>query len=243
MSGISNISGYGTDPYAAYKTTAQKSTDSTSTTNTAAAAQTDTYTPSAEAEALLKDYDKGVVYTKSAEGAAASEQTENVDADSTKTNTKDYSAIVQQMKADAEAQKNQLMDYVRQTLGQQMFGGQVGNGEDDIWSFLASGDFTIDEAAKAKAQEAISEDGYWGVEQTSQRIVDFAKALAGDDASKADELLSAFKKGYEQATKSWGRDLPDISKQTYDAVEKKFEAWKNGTETESAAASETEPAV
>ena len=44
-----------------------------------------------------------------------------------------------------------------------------------------------------------------------------------------------FKKGYEQATKAWGKDLPDISKQTYEAVEEKFAAWKNeanGTTTE-----------
>ena len=29
-----------------------------------------------------------------------------------------------------------------------------------------------------------SEDGYWGVKQTSSRIFDFAMALAGDDEEK-----------------------------------------------------------
>ena len=58
---------------------------------------------------------------------------------------------------------------------------------------MTSGDFlasnlTIDEAAKKKAQEEISEDGYWGVKQTSDRILDFAKALSGNDSSKADLL-------------------------------------------------------
>ena len=47
---------------------------------------------------------------------------------------------------------------------------------------------------------------------------DFAKALSGNDPEKADLLLDAFKKGFKEATKSWGQDLPDISQRTYDAV-------------------------
>ena len=35
-------------------------------------------------------------------------------------------------------------------------------------------------------------------------------------------MLEAFKKGYEQATGAWGRELPSLCKDTYDAVEKKF---------------------
>ena len=70
----------------------------------------------------------------------------------------------------------------------------------------------------------------WGVEQTSDRIVDFAKALSGGDPAKADTMLEAFKKGFKAATKSWGKELPDISQRTYDAVLKKMDAWKNGTE-------------
>lgn len=135
----------------------------------------------------------------------------------------DREAIIAQMKADTEARMNQMRSYVQQMMNQQ--GIAIGTA-DDIWSFLASGDYTVTEAAKLQAQEAISEDGYWGVEQTSQRIVDFAKALAGNDASKADELLAAFKKGYEEATATWGKELPDISQKTYTAVEEKFAAWK-----------------
>ena len=73
------------------------------------------------------------------------------------------------------------------------------------------------------------EDGYWGVEQTSERILDFAKALSGNDPDKADLLLDAFKKGFKEATKTWGDELPDISKRTYDAVLEKFDKWKNGS--------------
>ena len=139
-------------------------------------------------------------------------------------------ALIKQMKQDTEDRVSQLSGIVEQMMTKQ--GVAIGKA-DDIWSFLASGNYTIDEAAKKKAQDEISENGYWGVSQTSDRILDFAKALSGDDTGKADTLLAAFKKGYEKATKSWGKELPDISKKTYDAVVSKFEKWKNGTESDS----------
>ena len=140
-----------------------------------------------------------------------------------KNNAVDREAIIAQMKADTEARMNQMQELVRKMMQGQ---GNALAHSDDIWKFLASGDFTVTEAAKLQAQEDISENGYWGVEQTSQRILDFAKALAGNDASKADELLKAFKKGYQEATGAWGKDLPEISQKTYAAVEEKFAAWK-----------------
>ena len=96
------------------------------------------------------------------------------------------------MKADTEARMNQLTDIVKKMMTGQGNAFAIASG-DDIWSFLASGDYTVTEAAKLQAQEDISENGYWGVEQTSDRILDFAKALSGGDVSKADELLEAFK--------------------------------------------------
>lgn len=137
----------------------------------------------------------------------------------------DRTALINQLKADQEAMKSQLFDIVRKTISSQ---GNTIAQADDMWKFLASGDFSVDAETKAKAQEAISEDGYWGVEKTSDRIVDFAIKLSGGDTSKAEMLLDAFKKGFDEATKAWGKELPEISKKTYEAVEKKFDAWKNG---------------
>ena len=71
--------------------------------------------------------------------------------------------------------------------------------------------------------------------RTKALLGDFAKALSGNDPEKADLLLDAFKKGFTEATKSWGQDLPDISQRTYDAVVEKFNKWKNGTEETEAA--------
>jgi hypothetical protein len=67
------------------------------------------------------------------------------------------------------------------------------------------------------------------VDQTSERILSFAKALTGGDISKADEMIEAVKKGFEQATKAWGGELPDISKRTLEEAIKKLEAWRDGT--------------
>ena len=89
---------------------------------------------------------------------------------------------------------------------------------------------SVDQDTILQAQKDIADDGYWGVEQTSDRILDFAKALSGGDSSKAEELLNSFKKGFDQATKAWGDKLPDISQGTYDAVVEKFQKWTDGTE-------------
>ena len=107
---------------------------------------------------------------------------------------------------------------------------------DDMWKALASGNFTADADTIAKAKEDISEDGYWGVKQTSSRIFDFAMALAGDDEEKMQKMKAAVEKGFKLATKSWGKELPDISKNTYSAVMDKFDDYfaskKTSTDTE-----------
>ena len=41
---------------------------------------------------------------------------------------------------------------------------------DDMWKALAGGNFTADADTIAQAKEDISENGYWGVKQTSERI-------------------------------------------------------------------------
>lgn len=135
------------------------------------------------------------------------------------------SSLIEELKNDAEKRTAELSSMVKDLMSTQA--GISNASDDDVWKFLASGNFTVSEAAKVKAKELISEGGYYGVEKTSERILQFAKALSGGDASKADSLLDAFKKGYEQATKSWGKELPDICKDTYDKVVEKFDSWKN----------------
>lgn len=129
--------------------------------------------------------------------------------------------LVNKMKADAEAHTQQLQNIVQQLMTKQGQTFNIANG--DMWKFLASGKFEVDEATKLQAQEDVSEDGYWGVKQTSNRILDFATALTGGDPSKIEDMRKAFEKGYKQAEDTWGGELPEISKQTYDAVMKGFD--------------------
>lgn len=146
----------------------------------------------------------GVIYEPS---EAAKKYTPNMD-------------LVAKLKADADAQTAQLRSLVEQLMLKQSTSYANAN---DIWSFLREGNFTVDPATKAQAQADIVEDGYWGVNQTSDRIIDFANALTGGDPDKIEDMREAFKKGYEQAQKTWGGELPDISKRTYEAVMEKFD--------------------
>ena len=142
---------------------------------------------------------------------------------------KSNSAVVAKMKAEAEQRTSQLQSLVEKMISKQ---GQTLGTADSIWSFLAKGNFTADPETIAQAKKDIASDGYWGAEQTSDRILSFAKALAGDDPDKAEELLNAFKKGYAQATGTWGKELPSLCSDTYDLVEEKFNKWMEGTEVE-----------
>ena len=156
--------------------------------------------------------DSGVVYEPSKTETAAS----------TQKIYKPDTALINKLKADAEARTAQLRSLVEKImLGQ---GNAIGTA-DDMWSFLRTGNFTVDAATKAQAEADIAEDGYWGVNQTSDRIVDFAKALTGGDPDKIEEMREAFKKGFKQAEETWGGELPEISQKTYDAVLEKFDAW------------------
>ena len=136
-----------------------------------------------------------------------------------------YDALVQALKDDANARQQQLIEIVRKSMTGQASTWDKSQGLKSLFENL-----TVDADTIAQAKKDIAEDGYWGVEKTSDRILDFAKALSGGDKDKADELLNAFKKGFSQATGAWGDKLPSICQDTYDAVVKKFDDWKNGTE-------------
>jgi len=166
---------------------------------------------------------------KTAEKAAETEATKNKKAESgvvyekstaTAKTYKPDTNMIAKLKADAEQRTSQFKSLVEQLMSKQSTTyGQA----TDIWSFLSKGNFTVDAATKAQAQQDISEDGYWGVNKTSDRIIQFATALTGGDPDKIEEMRDAFIKGYKQAEKTWGGNLPDISQQTYDAVMKKFD--------------------
>lgn len=139
-------------------------------------------------------------------------------------------ATVERLLADAERRAQSLRDLVQKMLLKQ---GETFNESTDIYALLREGKVEVDPETRAQAQKDIAEDGYWGVEQTSERLVSFAKALTGGDPSLADKMIEAVKKGFEDATKAWGGELPDITKRTIDAAISKLEAWRDGKDSES----------
>lgn len=165
-------------------------------------------------ETPKKTEEPAAVYEASADKAASNKKAANL-------------KVANYIKTANEARITQLENIVHKLIAGQ--GDAYGKAK-NMWQFLASGNFTVDAATKAQAQADIAEDGYWGVNATSDRIVDFAVALAGDDPDKLEEMRSAFLKGFNKAKETWGGELPEISQRTYDAVMEKFDKLTGKTE-------------
>lgn len=176
-------------------------------------------------EQQFSTYAKTEPVSKAVDASTVMESTDNngvIYEPKLETPTQMYKAneeVIARLKADAQARIDQLRDLVQKLISKQ---GGVFADANDLWNALREGKVEVDPETKAQAQADIAEDGYWGVNATSDRIIDFAKALTGGDPSKLNDTMEAFKKGYEQAEKTWGGKLPEISQQTYDAVIEKF---------------------
>lgn len=118
---------------------------------------------------------------------------------------------------EAETAKR-MQNMVAKLVGQQV--STVNGTTDDI---LAG----ISDISKEEATELVSEDGYFGVKETSGRILDMAKSLGGDDPDKIAILRQAVDDGFNEAAKSMGYksidDMPSITKDTYNAVMSGFD--------------------
>jgi len=122
---------------------------------------------------------------------------------------------------------NHVADAIR-TLVQSMLGSKEASGQ-GFWAKRAQGGFKISEADRAHAQELISEDGFFGVKKTTERIMEFAKALVGENASEEqiENMRDAVQKGFDEVAKIFGGfdNLPEVSRDTYDAIMNAFDEW------------------
>ena len=121
--------------------------------------------------------------------------------------------IINRLKQESEISNKKLREYVANLIVNQ---GNVAILKPDSASIL-------------QANQAVSEDGDFGVKAVSDRIVEFAKAISGGDRTKLDTLKSAIEKGFEEATKTFNGNMPDITKRTHDEIMKKLDAWANET--------------
>ena len=142
--------------------------------------------------------------------------------DITKMSDSERSALVQSLKDSLDSQMGNFTNMMMKTFQKQGITAASLQG-DNFWKFMASGNYTVDAKTKADAQAAISEDGFWGVKQTSQRIFDFAAAVAGDDPETMKKMQAAVEKGFKEAGVAWGGELPSICGDTHAAVNKLFD--------------------
>lgn len=94
-----------------------------------------------------------------------------------------------------------------------------------------SSEIDISTLSQEEAQELVADDGYFGVEQTSNRIVDFAIAAAGGDAGRLDAIKEGVQAGFNEALEAFGGWLPEISYNTLDSVMTKLDDWAQGIES------------
>lgn len=109
-------------------------------------------------------------------------------------------------------------------LIESLISGQAGKANLTIAGLKLNVSFEDSQAAL----EAISEGGEYSVDAVAGRIMDMAKALAGGDSSKIEELRTAVQKGFTGAASALGIDyekMPDITKLTYDRVMQSFDEW------------------
>ena len=184
------------------------------------------YSPTVQTAQAAQYARQGAAVTENANAEEKSEkkQVDTYEPSADKVSYKMDADTVNQLKADLEQQKSRFLTSVKDMLTKQ--GVKVAEG-DGIWKQIAEGKFKADDETAAAAKEATADDGYWGVQQTSERFIKYAKALTGGDPAKAEAMREAFKKGYEEAEKAWGGSLPELSQKTYDATMKLFDDWAN----------------
>lgn len=128
-----------------------------------------------------------------------------------------YADEIKRLQEDTRRATQSLLDIVMRLIAHQ------GKNMEDL--LCAEDVLFVDTEARDEAVQLVSEEGEWGVEAVSQRIVDFAKAISGGDKSKLAELKAAIDQGFAQAADALGGDLPDICNDTYDAIMRKLDEW------------------
>ncbi len=89
----------------------------------------------------------------------------------------------------------------------------------------------ITELSVDEANELLSDDGFFGIEQTSNRVVNFVFSFAGDDLELLEKGKAGVVQGFEEALKMFGGELPEISyktqERTLSLIDEKINSLKN----------------
>ncbi len=159
------------------------------------------------------------------------------------------------VKSTGEEEKDKTGIYSRESLLEQLRNSEeqrIKAFQDTIRSMMAKQgetvnitfrgmDLHVTEEQRQEAEKSISDGGEYSVSSVSDRILNMAKALAGDDTSKFSLLKDAVIKGFNSAADMFGKkfeDMPEITQNTYKETMKKFDEWEASFNTDAADNSE-----
>ncbi|MGB7403026.1 MAG: hypothetical protein WA916_10610 [Arcobacter sp.] len=67
-----------------------------------------------------------------------------------------------------------------------------------------------------EAKDLVSDEGFFGINKTSERVSNFAFSISNNDVELLKKSREGLVKGFDEAEKLWGGKLPEISYQTQD---------------------------
>jgi len=94
---------------------------------------------------------------------------------------------------------------------------------EEFQTFLSDIGYTggpIAELTQEEASALVADDGFFGIDQTAERIAGFVLSGAGDNEDLLRAGRSGILQGFDEAEAMWGGKLPDIS---YKTIEKAVE--------------------
>ena len=228
MSTINSVQpNYNNYPTPAAQTPAAQTPVSAPPADNSHAAPQDTYTPSAAAPAAPS--------TPAASTPAASAPAASAPAASTTQASTSANQNVRGRPADPTAirnlmrESNHQIDAVRRLLSSAL--GRTDPTGQGWWAQRAE-NLQLNDAERAEAQALVSEDGFFGVSQTTDRIMDFARAMVGQNASpgQIEEMRTAVQRGFDDVARMFGGfdNLPQVTRDTHAAIMAQFDDWAAG---------------
>ena len=117
---------------------------------------------------------------------------------------------------------DELLRLIEKIFGHQTRTFNLSNGgilREDAFEFM------MENISAEQAKDLISEDGFFGIERTSERLFNMALAFSGGDPEKLEEMRDAVKKGFNMAKGTMGGELPQISHDTLARTMERFDEW------------------
>ena len=111
-------------------------------------------------------------------------------------------------------------------ISEKSFKGQLEayrrNNAASVWKLLSSGDLATSSLSKSKAKADVSEDGYWGVKNTSERLFDFAMTMSEGKPDRMKNMRVRMELAADSVTRQWGSELPGLCQETIQNTRRLF---------------------